>query len=106
MKLSLKEISIPRPTMPDLLAIVVAVVGAGLAAVSWNLAASKGVAQSLSTDEAIIFALLQLGVCSASLMTLGLTASRGTIIGNLASVTGLMVGISGGLLAATLWTLA
>ena len=106
MKLSLKELAIPRPTMPDLLAIVVAVVGAGLAAASWNLAASKGVAQSLSTGEAIGFALLQLGVCTASLITLGMTARRGTIIGNLASVTGLMIGISGGLLAATLWTLA
>ena len=106
MKLPELNISIPRPTISDLAAITVAAVGAAIAVSSWVLAASKGVGESLSTDAAIGFALLQLGVCTASLLTLGLTARRGTIIGDLASVTGLMIGISGGLLAAALWTLA
>lgn len=106
MKLPELNISIPRPTISDLAAIAVAVVGAVIAASSWALAASKGVGQALSTDAAVGIALLQLGVCTASLLTLGLTARRGTIIGDLAAVTGLMIGISGGLLAAALWTLA
>jgi hypothetical protein len=106
MKLPMMNIAIPKPTMSDLMAIAVVIVGAVLAASSWALAASRGVGQSLSTEEALGFALLQLGVCTASLLTLGLTARRGTIIGDLASVTGLMIGISGGLLSATLWTLA
>ena len=106
MKLPELNISIPKPTVTDLFAIGVAVVGAAIAAVSWGLATSKGVGQSLSNGEAIGLAMLQLAVCTASLLTLGMCARRGTIIGNLASLAGLMVGISGGLLAAALWTLA
>lgn len=100
------KLSIPKPTKPDLFAIAIATIGAVIAAASWGLAMSKGVGQSLSSSEAVGIALVQLGICSASLLALGMTARRGTIIGNLASLAGLMVGISGGLLAATLWTLA
>ena len=106
MKLPSLNISVPRPTISDMMAVGVLIVGAALAGMNWTLATSKGVGESLSTNEALGFALLQLGVCTVSLGMLGLTAKRGTIIGNLASVAGIMLGASGGLLAAALWTLS
>ena len=100
------KLSIPKPTMPDLVAIAIAALGAVVAAMSWGLAMSRGVGQALSNGEAVGIALIQLLICTASLFALGMTARRGTIIGNLASLSGMMIGISGGLLAAALWTLA
>ena len=104
-KISPSSLSIPRPTVADFVAIAIAIAGAVVALASWGLATSKGAGEAFPTSQAIGFALLQLGVCSASLLALGLTAKRGTIIGHLAALAGMMVGISGGLLAAALWTL-
>ena len=106
MKLSLKNLSIPKPTIPDLIAGAVAIVGAVVAAVCWNLANARGAGEAFPTDQAIGFALLELGICFASLLILGVTTKRGTILGNLASLAGMVIGISGGLLAAALWVLA
>jgi hypothetical protein len=105
-KLSLKALSIPKPTIPDLIAATIAIVGGVVALIFWNLANSRGAGDAFPTDQAIGFALLELGICFASLLILGVTAKRGTILGNLASLAGMMIGISAGLLAAALWVLA
>lgn len=92
----------PKPTTWDLAAIGLA--GLAIVAMGANLALSKG--GSPSTGLTLVMALAQMGIMIGSLLVLGKTAKQGTIWGNLASVGGLMLGLSGILLAAALWTAA
>lgn len=106
MKLPFGSIEIPKPKKWDLIAF--AAVGAAGALAAFNLASSQsqppGV--SLSGGFTLIIVLAQLAVSSASLLILGKTAKEGTIWGNLASVAGMLAGLTGVLLAAALWTAA
>ena len=94
MKLSL---DVPRPKSWDLIAMLVTAVGMVL------MGANIATVSSSGTGATSLFVTIQLTVCMISLMLLGKTAKLGTIWGNLATVAGALVGMSGVLLAAALW---
>lgn len=100
LKLSLSEISLPKLTFWDLVAIAVAVVGVALTGANWKSA------QSGDGSTVWLFAGVQLAICLGSLLILGKTAKAGTLWGILAAVGGMLVGMGGVLLAAALWTAA
>ena len=96
----------PKPRAWDLIAAGVLAVAALAAAFNW-MAAQKPVAgASLSGSTTLAFVLAQLVIASASLLVLGKTATEGTLWGNLAAVGGMLLGLSGVLLAAALWIAA
>lgn len=92
------KLDLPRPKLWDLIAAAVAAIGVVLAGA--NIQSSQG------GGLTGFFVIAQLTVCLGSLMILGKTAKEGTIWGNLAAVGGMLVGMSGVLLAAALWTAA
>ncbi len=96
----------PKPRLWDLIAAGVLAVAALAAVFNW-IAAQKPVAgASLSGGTTLAFVLAQLVIASASLLILGKTAEEGTLWGNLAAVGGMLLGLSGVLLAAALWIAA
>ncbi len=98
LKLSLSKISLPKLTFWDLVAIAVVVIGIALTGANWSTAHAN------SGPSVWLFAGIQLVICLGSLLILGKTAKAGTLWGILASVTGMLVGMGGVLLAAALWT--
>jgi predicted Abi (CAAX) family protease len=96
----------PKPRKWDLFAIAVLVLGAVLAAINWRTARAQLPGVSPSSDFTSLVVLLQLAVCTASLLLLGKTAKEGTLWGNLAAVGGMFAGLGGVLLAAALWVAA
>lgn len=103
--LKLPQLDIPKPKPWDLIALVVLGVGAVLSGV--NLMIARGVETgSISGAVTAAFVTAQLAVCIGGLVVLGKTAKEGTIWGNLFAVGACFVGMSGVLLAATLWALA
>jgi len=100
------KLEIPKPKPWDLAALAALIVG--LAAAVANLATSGMTRPGafVSTPLTIVFVLLQLTVCLGSLLLLGKTAKEGTIHGNLLSVTGMLVGLTGVMLAAAIWAAA
>ena len=106
MKLPFGSFEIPKPKKWDLVAFVALAAAGALAA--FNLARAQGQAPgvSLSGGFTLLIVLAQLAVSSISLLILGKTAKEGTIWGNLASVAGMLAGVSGVPLAAALWTAA
>lgn len=103
MKIGSVEIAIVKPQMWDLVAIAFLAVGTVLAGASMGKALATG---RVSDGFTLSLALIQLAICLGSLLILGKTAKEGTIWGNLAAVGGLVVGMSGVLLAAALWAAA
>ena len=107
MKIGNNEVALVKPRLWDLVAMAVLGVGVALAGASMGKALTDGAtAGRISDGFALTLALLQMAICLGSLMILGKTAKDGTIWGNLAAVGGLFVGMSGVLLAATLWAAA
>jgi hypothetical protein len=101
----LPKLDLPKPTMWDLVALVVLAVGVALTGA--NLAVARGVEiGSISGAATGGFVSAQLLVCLGGLVVLGKTAKEGTIWGNLFSVGACFVGMSGVLLASALWALA
>ena len=100
------KLSFPRPTVWDFVAVAALILGIVVAAMSLRSAVPSVPGQALSTNSAIGYAVAQLLVCSLSLAILGKTAKSGTVFGNLAALGGIIIGISGGLLAAALWAVA
>lgn len=96
----------PKPKKWDLFAVAVLVVGAVLAAISWRTARAQLPGVSPSSGFTSMVVLLQLAVCTGSLLLLGKTAKEGTLWGNLAAVGGMLAGLGGVLLAAALWVAA
>jgi hypothetical protein len=105
-KIPVLNLEIPKPKPWDLAAL--AAVVAGLAAAIANLTTS-GMTQPgsfVSTPLTVVFVLVQLVVCLGSLMLLGKTATEGTIHGNLLSIGGMLIGLTGVMLAAAIWAAA
>ena len=96
----------PKPKKWDLLALAVLVLAVVLAAISWRTARAQLPGVSPSSSFTSLVALLQLAICTVSLLLLGKTAKEGTLWGNLAAVGGMLAGLVGVLLAAALWVAA
>ncbi len=94
----------PKPKRWDLVALGTALAGLALAGLNWWLARTS--AAGVSSGVTLALATAQLTLCCASLMLLGKTAKEGTLWGNLAAVFGMIVGMSGVLLAAAMWVAA
>ncbi len=97
---------LPKPRLWDLAALGVLLIGAAIAA--FNLRAALGAPPGEAVSGTLTggLVILQLAIASGSLLILGKTAKHGTLWGNLLAVAGMMVGISGVLLAAALWAAA
>lgn len=106
MKLPLIHLEIPRPKPWDFGAALV--LALSLAAAGGNLMIALGQAPGASISNSITlgFVLLQLLLATLGLLVLGKTAKLGTIWGNLLAVGALLIGMSGVLLAAALWSAA
>ena len=96
----------PKPKKWDLVALAVLVLAAVLAAINWRTARTQLPGVSPSDSFTLTVVLLQLAICTISLLVLGKTAKAGTLWGNLAAVGGTFAGLSGVLLAAALWVAA
>ena len=107
MALKLPRIQLgPKPRKWDLFALAVLVLAAVLAAINWRAARAQPPGVSPSDSFTSLIVLVQLALCTVSLLILGKTAKEGTIWGNLAAVGGMLAGLSGVLLAAALWVAA
>ncbi|MDX1384926.1 MAG: hypothetical protein R3190_14835 [Thermoanaerobaculia bacterium] len=98
------EIVKPKPW--DFGALVIAGIGVVLTGANLAIATSASAEGAVSGGVTTIFVVVQLVICSLSLMALGKTAKVGTIWGNLFALGGCFVGMSGVLLASALWALA
>lgn len=96
---------IPKPKPWDFVALAVVAAGIALAAACLTLSRMTEPGVSVSTAKTLVFVVLELGVCCASLLVLGKTAKEGTIHGNLLAVIGTFVGLGGSMLAAALWAI-
>ena len=96
----------PKPKKWDLFALAVLALAAVLAAVNWRTARAQLPGVSPSDGFTSLVVMVQLALCTVSLLILGKTAKEGTIWGNLAAVGGMFAGLSGVLLAAALWVAA
>lgn len=107
MALKLPKIQLgPRPRKWDLFAIGVLLLAIILAAVSWSAARAPEPGAPPPSGLTSLVALAQLALGSISLLLLGKTVKEGTLWGNLAAVAGMLAGLTGVLLAATLWVAA
>lgn len=103
--LKLPQIDIVKPKPWDFIAL--AVLGVGVVLTGVNLMMARATEEgAISGGATAAFVTLQLLICFAGLMVLGKTAKEGTIWGNLLAVGACLVGMSGVLLASTLWALA
>lgn len=96
----------PKPKAWDLVAAAFLAAAAAAGGLNWIAAQKPVPGASLSGDITLAFVLAQAVIASGSLMVLGKTAKQGTLWGNLAAVGGMLVGLSGVLLAAALWIAA
>ncbi len=96
----------PKPKKWDLFALAVLVLAVVLAAVSWRIARAQLPGVPPSSSFTSMVAVVQLALCTISLLLLGKTAKEGTLWGNLAAVGGMFAGLGGVLLAAALWVAA
>ncbi|MEZ5333008.1 MAG: hypothetical protein R2991_13370 [Thermoanaerobaculia bacterium] len=94
----------PKPRKWDLVAAVLALLTLVAAGFNWSVARSADGAIGAGTTG--IFVVGQLALASICLLVLGKTAKEGTLWGNLAAVAGLLLGVSGVLLAAAMWVAA
>jgi len=94
----------PKPRKWDLVAAGVALLTLLAAGANWSLARSASGA--IGSGTTALFVATQLLLASVCLLVLGKTAKEGTLWGNLAAVAGMLLGISGVLLAAAMWVAA
>ncbi|MDH3745819.1 MAG: hypothetical protein OES47_12030 [Acidobacteriota bacterium] len=105
-RLPFLKLQIKKPKSWDFAALAAIIVAIGLAAANLAAALTKQPGTSLADGFTLALVLAQLAIASISLMILGKTAKYGTIWGNLGSIAGMLIGVSGVLLAAALWTAA
>jgi len=105
-KIPVLNLEIPRPKPWDLAALAAVVIGVAAAIANLMTSGMTQPGSFVSTPLTMLFVALQLVVCLGSLMILGKTAKEGTIHGNLLSVTGMLIGLTGILLAAAIWAAA
>jgi hypothetical protein len=105
-KLPFTRLEIPRPKPWDLAAALVLLLAAAGAAANLWLALRLPPGTSISSSLTLLFVLVQLGLATLGLLVLGKTAKAGTLWGNLLAIGALVVGMSGVLLAAALWSAA
>jgi hypothetical protein len=67
---------------------------------------ARAAGAAIGSGTTALFVATQLLLASVSLLVLGKTAKEGTLWGNLAAVGGLLLGLSGVLLAAAMWVAA
>lgn len=92
----------PKPKRWDFVAVLVLLAGVVLCGANWAFAERLQPGSSLAGGVTFAFATAQMAVACLSLLVLGKTAKLGTLWGNLASVGGMFVGVSGVLLAAAM----
>ena len=96
----------PKPKLWDLIAASILVVALVAAVFNWLASQKSAPGTSLSGETTFAFVMAQLVLSSVSLLVLGKTAKEGTLWGNLAAVGGMLLGLSGVLLATALWIAA
>ena len=97
---------LPKPKTWDLVAIGTAALGFAIAAANASIALGGAAGQAPSGSFTLGMVVVQALIASASLFILGKTAEYGTLWGNLASVAGMFIGVSGILLAGAMWVAA
>jgi hypothetical protein len=103
--LRLPKLDLPKPRTWDFIALAALALTVGL--VGANLAASRGQSPGgVSGTATAAFVAGQLAAMTLSLFALGKTAKEGTLWGNLFAVAGMLLGMSGVLLAAAIWATA
>jgi len=103
--LRLPKLDLPKPQRWDFIAL--GLFAAGVALTGVNLVAASGPQLGAVSGAATTgFVAGQLAVTTASLFVLGKTAKEGSLWGNLFAVAGMLLGISGVLLAAAVWATA
>jgi hypothetical protein len=105
-KLPLIHLEIPRPKPWDFGAALVLALSIAGAGGNLMIALGQAPGASISNSLTLAFVLLQLVLATLGLLVLGKTAKLGTIWGNLLAVGALLVGMSGVLMAAALWSAA
>ncbi len=96
----------PKPRAWDLIAIAAAGIGCAVAVANAIMAMGGAAGSGPSTGMTLAMIGVQVVIASVSLFILGKTAAHGTLWGNLAAVTGMLVGVSGVLLAGAMWVAA
>ncbi len=96
----------PKPKTWDFVALAIIVIAGGAATANWMAAQGQPPGSSLSGGLTLAFVLTQITLGSISLLVLGKTAAEGTLWGNLAALGGMLLGLSGVLLATALWVAA
>ena len=104
--MKLPQIEFVKPKKWDLGSLVVLVIGVILTGANVGLSHGASGPGSVSGGATTFFVTVQLGVCFLGLLVLGKTAAEGTIWGNLFAGGAGFVGMSGVLLASTMWALA
>lgn len=94
----------PRPKKWDLVAAGLALLTVLAAAANVSTAHTAG--GPIGSGATALFVGTQLLLASVCLLVLGKTAKEGTLWGNLAAIVGMLLGISGVLLAAAMWVTA
>jgi hypothetical protein len=102
----LPEIEIVKPKPWDLAAFGVLALSGVLAAANLALSVGRSGPGSISGGTTLIFIAIQMLVCCLAFLVVGKTAKVGTIWGNLLATAAGVAGMSGVLLASTLWALA
>ena len=100
------EIDIVKPKPWDMAALIVLALSGALAAANLALSIGREGAGAISGSTTLIFVTIQMLVCCLAFLVLGKTAKMGTIWGNLLATAAGVAGMSGVLLASTLWALA
>ena len=96
----------PKPTTWDLIAFVGVLAGAAVAGANAFLSLGGPVGAAPSGPLTLGIVLAQAVICSVCLFILGKTAKHGTLWGNLAAVGGMLLAVSGILLAGAMWVAA
>ncbi len=97
---------LPKPKIWDFVAIATAGLGFAVAAANASIALGGPAGQAPSDAFTLAMVLSQALIASASLFILGKTAKHGTLWGNLGAVAGMLIGVSGVLLAGAMWVAA
>ncbi len=98
--------SVPRPKTWDFIACATVVLSIIVAVYNLSSALGQAPGESVSGLATTVIVLVQLAIATLCLFVLGKTAKEGTLWGNLAAVTGLLIAISAVLLAAALFAAA
>ena len=105
-KLPLVNLEVPKPKRWDLAALLALIAAVVVSGFNLSAALGKPAGEAISGSLTAAIVVVQLVILSAALLVLGKTAKEGTLWGNLTAVAALLVGMSGVLLAAALWSVA